>query len=502
MDRLDRGQRRAAAVALLLVLAFAWLGARGLWETDEGRYTAVALQMQQDGDWLLPHLFDVKPHVTKPPLTYWALAAALHLGGRHELAARLPNALAFLAAVWLVWRIARRLFPEGAWWPPLLYALSPLVQGGLLFVTTDTLLALWELVAMDGFVRAWDERRRGRGDGTAGLVQMGVGFGLAFLTKGPPGLLPLLGVLAFVLLERRRGRSVRLWCSGGLLLGLVLGGGWYALLLHHHPDLWRYWLGHEVMDRVASGAHHRNPQWYGGLLVYGPTLLVAALPGLWLLPGARRGARERWWRALSPPRWRDRPEVALPLLWLAIPLAVFLLARSRLPLYLLPLAAPLVLLLGWPLARRFPAITPGQRRGLAGWAVLLLAVRLVMAHLAVPQDSRRLARELRPLLPATVSRLVFVNANPYYGLRFYLDVPVEPVRTSRRGPWRAWGESYRTVREVLPLDDGGWVYVVPDRWWSRWEEQVTRTGRHLRLLGRVRDKRLVSLEPGEARGGD
>jgi len=36
--------------ALLLMLAFAWQGTRALWDPDEGRYTAVALQMLDSGD--------------------------------------------------------------------------------------------------------------------------------------------------------------------------------------------------------------------------------------------------------------------------------------------------------------------------------------------------------------------------------------------------------------------------------------------------------------------
>jgi len=391
MMPLSEDGRRSALIMLGLVLfSLAWLGSRGLWETDEGRYTDVALQMLRDGDWVLPHLYDVKPHVTKPPLTYWALAASLRLGGRREWAARLPNALAFVLSVWLLWGISRRLLPRHSWLPPALYALSPLVQAGLLFVTTDTLLALWEIAAVHGFTRAWDEQRRG-GTGTAGLVQMGACFGLAFLTKGPPGLLPLLGLGAFVLLERRRGRPARLWHPLGVTALLLLGGSWFAAVLYRHPALWSTFLGREVLDRVATGVHHRNPQWYGGLLVYGPTLLAASLPGVLLLPWSRHGAVRRWPRELAPSRWRDRPAVALPLLWFLLPLAVFLLARSRLPLYLLPLDAPLALLLGRALARRLPSPRRLAVMG-GGWVALLLAVRIVLAGLDVPQDARRLAR--------------------------------------------------------------------------------------------------------------
>lgn len=40
--------------ALALVLAFGFLGSRGIWDPDEGRHTNVALTMLDSGDWVTP----------------------------------------------------------------------------------------------------------------------------------------------------------------------------------------------------------------------------------------------------------------------------------------------------------------------------------------------------------------------------------------------------------------------------------------------------------------
>ena len=69
MPRLLRSP--AAWIALLAcVLALAGLGLRGIWDPDEGRYTNVALNMLDSGDWLNPHRNHEVGHWTKPPLTY------------------------------------------------------------------------------------------------------------------------------------------------------------------------------------------------------------------------------------------------------------------------------------------------------------------------------------------------------------------------------------------------------------------------------------------------
>ncbi|MBZ0090134.1 MAG: hypothetical protein K8H90_07130, partial [Thermoanaerobaculia bacterium] len=92
----DGTTRRLAPRAALLALfafALAFQGSRGIWDPDEGRYTAVALNMLRSGDWFTPTLSHGVPHFSKPPLTYWALASSIGLFGRNEWAARLPNAL-------------------------------------------------------------------------------------------------------------------------------------------------------------------------------------------------------------------------------------------------------------------------------------------------------------------------------------------------------------------------------------------------------------------------
>jgi len=63
-------------VAVLLLIAFAFQGSRAIWEPDEGRYTGASLNMLVSGDWLLPTVDGEHPHLTKPPMIYWAVASS------------------------------------------------------------------------------------------------------------------------------------------------------------------------------------------------------------------------------------------------------------------------------------------------------------------------------------------------------------------------------------------------------------------------------------------
>ena len=69
--------------ALAVLLAFAGLGSRGIWDPDEGRYSNVALQMLDSGDWINPQRSHDTGHWTKPPLTYWAIGGSVALFGQN-----------------------------------------------------------------------------------------------------------------------------------------------------------------------------------------------------------------------------------------------------------------------------------------------------------------------------------------------------------------------------------------------------------------------------------
>lgn len=389
-------------------MAFAFQGTRGLWEPDEGRYSNVALEMMRSGDYFVPHRNYESLHVTKPPVTYWALSASMQSFGRNEWAARLPMALAFILTTLLVFQLGKSFSAKRPWLPALIYLSSPLPFIAANTITTDTLLAFAETGAVLAFVR-----HRFDGKSLRYLDSMWALFGLAFMIKGPPGLLPLLAIIAW---QWRNGGIKILVRPWGIVSFIVIGFTWFFLITQQKPELLDYFLHHEVVDRVASGTHARNSQWYGGLFVYIPTLLIGAMP--WL-------ALALWNSRKSTAHKPIQPKTVFLLYWIAIPLVVFMLSQSRLPLYILPLFVPIALLL----ARAFNDLSFGARhyKYLAIWLILLLVLKGVSGHITYKNDAREFAHQLQKILPTKPKELVFINSKASYGLNFYLDVGIEKV---------------------------------------------------------------------------
>ena len=438
-------------MGLALLLAFAFQGSRGLWNTDEGRYVDGALQMLDSGNFLVPAYSPVEVNLSKPPVTYWAIAASLRIFGRNTWAARLPAALAYLITVLLVYAIGLRLFKRKPWLSGWVFALSlaPFIAANV--VSTDVLLMLFEALAMYAYIghAADPDARRAR----AWLVLMWLGWGLAFLTKGPPGLLPLLAVILYEALRNGRDGVGSLFSLAGMLGFLAVGLGWYVIVILSVPWALHYLLHYEVYDRIFTSVQHRNAGTWGWLIIYFPTLVLGSLPW-WpivispllkrssrvgsTLPMPRHFALTAPWRRVAQMARGPAGPMVLLWLWFVIPLIVFCVARSRLPAYVLPLFLPLSLLMTASLEGVVDLRRPAQYLALAVWIIVLLGIKAGAAYgIHAAGDNRRAAARLGAMAGSkSYSALVFVHATKSsydieertpWGVRLYLGKPVYAV---------------------------------------------------------------------------
>lgn len=480
---------------LALVLAFGFLGTRGIWDPDEGRYTNVALNMLDSGDWLNPRRHHEVGHWTKPPLTYWAVASSVAVFGQNPWAARLPSALAYLLSIWLVWRLARRLQPGTEHQAAVVYATMLLPLGASQLITTDYLLAAFETLALYAFVEALWRTGKGRDARTLGWIAlMWMAFALAFMTKGPPALLPLLVVFVFNLLlpREQRRRTLHWW---GLALFVLLALPWYVAVILDNPGLFEYFIGDEVVNRVTTNAFGRHGEWYGWLQVYVPTLLVGTLPwgaSLWRWLRALP-ARVRGWRGDRHARGEDAPTLLLAL-WIGLPLLVFCLAQSRMPLYLLPLFVPMAL----AVAAQRHAEGRGLPRWpwLAAWVGMLLALKLAAALWPTHKNAAEWADAIRARTDQPVQEVAFLEDMARYGLHLHMGVEIEKIALDPQPQARFGPINDSDLARELAEREPHVVWVCKQERWDEFRARIEALGYRATALGTpYRGRVIFRVEP-------
>ena len=491
-----------ALAAFALVMGLVFIGTRGLWEPDEGRYAECAREMLATGDFMTPRL-GAEPHFTKPPVTYWMIAASMSAFGANEIAVRLPTALCFAGTVLLIALFGRALWDRRTGLlAGVVYATFVASFAAANIVTPDTPLTFWEALALFAFWRGFTT------DTTLGRrlwpALTGAALGVAMMVKGPAGLLFLPAMLLFRSLPagRRAGAAPVLSFAGVALFG-ALGLSWYVWSVLHHPGLLTYLVRDEVLGRIA-GAHHRNHQWYGPLVIYLPTLIVGTLPWCLTWPSLVRR-----WRADAGDEpllaaIARRPRTLMLALAIVVPLLILCLVRSRLPLYLLPLFVPLALATARHLASATPAterrpgwlgtMSPAWARALPAWIAILIAGRAAFAAWPSPADARALYRSL-PRGHST--ELVLADSRPHYGLAFYYarensgEVEYSWIhRVGAADPPAGIPLDAEIVEESVPSDHSH-VFLVADADWRMLEGRLHDVGATVRERLEVRGEVAV-----------
>jgi 4-amino-4-deoxy-L-arabinose transferase-like glycosyltransferase len=373
---------RLLAAALGLAVFLPGIASRDLWNPDEPRYAEVTREMRASGDWFVPHL-NGAIYAEKPPLLFWLIGlASLATGGVDEVAARLPSALAAIAALFCLFEIGRRWFDEPtAWLATLVYASSAKILWQGRVGQIDMLLGALVALAMLFWTRGFLERRPGF------YRAFFVATGFATLAKGPVGLLPpLLAIVAYLLATKRRDAIRDLRIPTGLLI-------WAAIVL--------LWLvpavasaGREYFDtivfrqnvtRYAEPWHHFQPFYY-----YLTILPADFFPWFFFLPGAL------WlgWQRIGDPR---RAGFRFALSWFLVTLVFFSLSPAKRTVYILSMYPGLALLVAVGLSE-----IGRHRDALRRWAAIPAAIAAAIvgaAAIAIPLLARGRS-ELAPLGPA------------------------------------------------------------------------------------------------------
>jgi 4-amino-4-deoxy-L-arabinose transferase-like glycosyltransferase len=336
---------------LLLLLTvctfFVLLGSRALNEPDEGRYSEIAREMIQTGDWLVPHFWYL-PHLDKPPVTYWLVAISVKLFGQNEWAVRLPIAVAGVSGVRAVFLLGCLLGGRRVgWWSLLILQSSLLYFVMARMLTTDIILTQFTAWSVYFFWRSWlclspETVSPQPGKFWSWHLAGWVAIALGFLTKGPIALAIPLVALASLLVFRWKTFSPKKimfgGLVGGLMLFLILATPWFLAVARRVPRALDYMLFHQAVGHVL-GTTIKNR---GGPPVYFFAILaVGLLPWTWLLGWLWRRAH---WRGLAAPQ---KDGWLLLNVWAVFTFTLFSLTYSKLPAYILPLFPALAALLAF-----------------------------------------------------------------------------------------------------------------------------------------------------------
>lgn len=436
-------------VILSAFIAVVFQGSRGLFETTEGRYAECAREMLIQGNFLVPTL-DFQTHWTKPPLTYWAIAVGIALLGRNEWGVRACLVVAFCLTVAVLYSIASLVWgKEVAPYSAIVYMTSFFPAYAANVVSSDMLLSMWEALAIWGFWAGIRSHKK------SFFTLMWLFLGAAFLTKGPPALIPLFVLFPIYGLMRQKKWDVpSIFTISGILLFITVGLGWYLYEAWLHPGLLSYWIKHEVAGHLVTNEYARNTHWYKAILIYWPVLIFGALPWTGLLILKRKQIPWPGKNWLHADYWGNRIEWSFVGLSIFLPLLIFSLSRSRLPLYILPLFIPLSLAIGQclhGLVLNQKIELYALKRFIFFALIIIVAGKGVAANIHSPKDMRQLAGKITPEISNFPHRhLYFVGDGLLYGLEFYLNSLL--VRVSLAEPVRESTIPIHVLSEVLNKD--------------------------------------------------
>lgn len=394
LDRLLRSGRESSRdvaldvlwlLAMGLLLIGTGLGLRDPWPPDEPRFALVAQDMLRSGDWLFPRVGG-DLYADKPPLFFWLIAGATAATGSLRSGFLLPSLLAGLGTVMLAYDLMRRacgrevglatgfvllLTFQFVW-----QARQAQIDAVLCFFTTLSLYGLLRHLCL-GPARGWF---------LAGWAAAGLGV----ITKGV-GFLPLLALLPFAVLVRRRWRATvpRIGALGiaGAIVMLIAIGAWLVPMMVASAaggDLLAYRneiLFQQTVTRYADAWHHQAPLYYYFVetIPFFWLPLIALVPWLW-------------------PRWREAMRgrftlVAVLLAWVVIVVLFFTASAGKRTLYILPAVPALAMAAGPWLPELLRARGPRRLAFVLGCTIAALA-GLAAVFMSIQPDRARHVAEL------------------------------------------------------------------------------------------------------------
>ena len=362
-------------VSLLTLLS---LALRPLFPVDETRYIAVAWEMWEQREFLVPHL-NGEPYSHKPPALFWLIHAGWTIFGVNQWWPRLIAPLSLLLSLWSLARLGGTLWPATVG----IGRLGSFMFLATWFVAPYQTMLMFDMPLLACISLSWLALTNAVRSGQAWLwLGFGLALGCGILLKGPVALvyaLPPLFACKWWAPAGAPACRVR-WTALALVLAVMVPMAWLAAAsLHGSREYMSTLLIDQTMDRISGEMGHPRP-WYW----YLPIMLLLPMPWALWWPAVRTTAREML-------NSEDRGNRFV--LSILIPgLLVLSAAGGKQVHYLIPLLAVLMLLVSRGL--HDPGVSTRRRHSLVPallMSPLVLPGLVVLIGIAEPQ--------LKPWLP-------------------------------------------------------------------------------------------------------
>jgi 4-amino-4-deoxy-L-arabinose transferase-like glycosyltransferase len=356
-----------AALSLFYLL---WIGSYPLFLPDEGRYSEVAREMLNSGDYITPRLNGV-PFLDKPILFYWLQAAAIHFLGIKEFALRCIPALFGVLGCLVTYIAGRHLYSRRTGLlSALILATAPLYFGLAHYANLDLEVAVLTTCTLFSFVIGIKSESRYR---KYFLIATYVFSALAVLSKGLLGLaLPILIIGAWITVLWRWHLLQKMHLLLGISLFLLISLPWYILVQNANPSFFHHFFIITHLYRFLSSHvvfNNEAPIWF-----YFPVVIIGFFPWIiFMIPALFKNL------TLIFKSYQENNTELFLLLWIVIVFIFFSIPHAKIVSYIIPLFPPLALVIANYIDHQWNKISQNGLYSLS-IAFLLLCVSIVLLN--------------------------------------------------------------------------------------------------------------------------
>jgi len=317
-----------------VILYVATLHIMPLLDPDETRYSELADNMVDTGDYVTPRINHVI-YLEKPPLDYWVTAVAFKVFGENEFSARFFPGICAWGCILLTFAMGSFLYNEKTG----LYSAGVLSTFLYIYVLgrmdiLDIPLAFFVCLATWAGYRYMVGNRAVKG----WLYLLYTASALAFLTKGLIGIIfPFAILILWLLISKRIWDIFKLFSPVGLLILIAMVSPWIILAQRANKDFLWFFFVHEHFLRYTTKIHER----YQSILFYVPVVVLGVIPWAAYLIQAIRAKRAGLYNVVF-----KRTNLYFIVTWIVFIFAFFSVSSSKLVPYIAPIFLPVAVIFG------------------------------------------------------------------------------------------------------------------------------------------------------------